>query len=151
MNREQWNALVVEDEIDSMELVCEVLEYHGIRSLAAYDANQALEILKDTIPTVIIIDLQLPGMDGWSLLREIQQDAHLNHVPRGMLSRGAKRFTMQLNFTALRERADAIRPDRSSVQIPSGRRCLLRRFATSATRANPINNTPPGSGTAPAT
>ncbi|MBI5961687.1 MAG: response regulator [Chloroflexi bacterium] len=82
MNREQWNALVVEDEIDSMELVCEVLEYHGIRSLAAYDANQALEILKDTIPTVIIIDLQLPGMDGWSLLREIQQDAHLNHVPR---------------------------------------------------------------------
>jgi CheY-like chemotaxis protein len=82
VNLAEWNALVVEDELDSMELVCGVLEYHGIRSVSAYNAREALEILKTVTPTVIIIDLHLPGMDGWTLLREIQQKEHLSSIPR---------------------------------------------------------------------
>lgn len=80
MNLEQWNALVVEDEPDGMELVRDLLEYHGIHSMAAYDAKEALAILKKTTPTVIIIDLQLPEIDGWSLLREIQRNPALEGV-----------------------------------------------------------------------
>jgi CheY-like chemotaxis protein len=66
-------VLIVEDEIDSLEMVQELLEYHGIQTLAAYNAEDALELLKDTQPSLVIIDLALPGIDGWLLLQEIQK------------------------------------------------------------------------------
>jgi two-component system cell cycle response regulator DivK len=81
MSFENWHALVVEDEIDGMELVRDWLTYYGIQSTAAHNAEQALVILETLVPTVMIIDLELPGMDGWSLLRAIQQDSQLSGVP----------------------------------------------------------------------
>ena len=81
MSFENWHALVVEDEVDGMELVRDWLTYYGIQSAPAVNAEAALEILKTLIPTVMIIDLELPGMDGWSLLRAIQQDSQLSGVP----------------------------------------------------------------------
>ncbi len=81
MSFENWHALVVEDEVDGMELVRDWLTYYGIESSAAHHAEAALEILQTLVPTVMIIDLELPGMDGWSLLRLIQQNSRLSKVP----------------------------------------------------------------------
>jgi CheY-like chemotaxis protein len=66
--------MVVEDEADSMELIQGILSYHGVRSVAADSAEQALEQLADVQPDLIIIDLALPEMDGWSLLKKIDED-----------------------------------------------------------------------------
>jgi two-component system cell cycle response regulator DivK len=81
MKLSDWTVVVVEDEDDSMELVRGLLEYHGISSIAAKTGEEALDILEQTVPTLIIIDLALPGMDGWSLLSAIRQDAALDVVP----------------------------------------------------------------------
>jgi CheY-like chemotaxis protein len=77
-----WIVLVVEDEADSMELVVELLAYHGIRTIPASSAEEALMLLEDTMPTLIIIDLALPGMNGWDLLRHLQRHKDLDRVPR---------------------------------------------------------------------
>jgi len=82
MRLRDWTVLVVEDEADSMELVQSLLEHHGIKTLLANTAEEALDQLETAIPTLIIVDLALPGMDGWQLLQEIQQDARLERVPR---------------------------------------------------------------------
>jgi CheY-like chemotaxis protein len=74
-------VLVVEDENDSMELVQGVLEHHGIRSVGASDAERALIILEDMQPTLILIDLALPGMDGWELLKNVRANQRLSKVP----------------------------------------------------------------------
>jgi CheY-like chemotaxis protein len=74
-------VLVVEDEADSMELVQGILGYYGVKSIPATTAEEALNILQDTIPSLIIIDLALPGMDGWGLLSEIRNNQGLNRVP----------------------------------------------------------------------
>lgn len=81
MKLSEWNVVVVEDEVDSRELVQELLSYHGIKSVAAPTAEDALHILKSTVSTLIIIDLSLPGMDGWSLLTEIRSISSLQSVP----------------------------------------------------------------------
>ncbi len=82
MRMSDWNVLVVEDERDSMEVVRNVLEYHGITCLAATTAEQALQLLDETTPTLAIIDLALPGMDGWGLLKALESLPHLAHMPR---------------------------------------------------------------------
>jgi CheY-like chemotaxis protein len=81
MSLKEWTVLIVEDEYDSMELVQGIFDHYDIQYLAAGDGEQALEILEDTIPTLVIVDLALPGIDGWNLLRTIRADPRLDGVP----------------------------------------------------------------------
>jgi len=81
MKLSDWKVLVVEDEDDSMAMVRELLEYHGIHSAGAPTAEDALQLVKKMTPTLIVIDLALPGMDGWSLLAAIRRDQALIEVP----------------------------------------------------------------------
>lgn len=81
MTISSWNVLVVEDEADSMELVQEVLSYHGIQSMGATSGQEALHFLKDITPTLIIMDLALPDLDGWGLLKTLKANKTLSRVP----------------------------------------------------------------------
>ncbi len=81
MTISDWNVLVVEDESDSMELVQGILSYYGIQSIGAVSAEEALQILQQVTPTLMLIDLALPGLDGWELLKRLQANRALAHVP----------------------------------------------------------------------
>ncbi len=82
MSVADWQILVVEDEADSMELVQGLLEYHGIHSIAASTGEEALDILSQQQPTLVIIDLELPGINGWGVLDYMQKNSQLESVPR---------------------------------------------------------------------
>jgi CheY-like chemotaxis protein len=77
-----WQALVIEDEADSMELVQGILEYHGIRSMGAGSAEDAFQALESKTPDLFIVDLALPGMDGWGFLKQLKEDSRWSHIPR---------------------------------------------------------------------
>ena len=82
MNLANWKVMVIEDESDSMELVRGVLEYHGIASVGASSGEEALTLLQKVVPTLIIIDLALPGIDGWGLLEKLKANSKLSSIPR---------------------------------------------------------------------
>ncbi|MFN8531748.1 MAG: response regulator [Anaerolineae bacterium] len=77
-----WNVLVIEDEADSMELVQGLLSYYGIESVGASTGEEALEMLEKMVPTLIIVDLALPGLDGWDILQRLKSHRSLSRVPR---------------------------------------------------------------------
>jgi CheY-like chemotaxis protein len=77
-----WNVMVVEDEEDSMELVRDLLQHHGVRSMGAATGEEALRILETQTPTLIILDLSLPGIDGWGVLNRLKANRVLSGVPR---------------------------------------------------------------------
>ena len=81
MNVAEWTVLVVEDESDSMEVVQEALAHHGIKAVGASSAEEALKLLDAITPTLIIIDLALPGMDGWALLKQLRKHTALASLP----------------------------------------------------------------------
>lgn len=81
MSVKNWNVLVIEDEADSMELVQGLLSHHGVNSVGATSGEEALELLKRTTPTLIILDLALPGVDGWGVLKQVRSNRALSHVP----------------------------------------------------------------------
>ena len=76
-----WKVLVVEDESDSMEFVQGLLEHHGIESVGASSGEEALSILNTMKPTLIILDLALPGVNGWELLNHIKSVSVFKNVP----------------------------------------------------------------------
>jgi CheY-like chemotaxis protein len=76
-----WRILVVEDEPDGQEVVCDILDYFNIPSEAVATAEDALKKLAHGHYDGVVIDLALPGMDGFGLLREIRGDPDIAHLP----------------------------------------------------------------------
>jgi CheY-like chemotaxis protein len=76
-----WEVLVVEDEPDSMDVVQEIFGYYNIRTHSAYSAEEALELMKSINPTLLILDLALPMMDGWGLLSAIRSNPKTANIP----------------------------------------------------------------------
>lgn len=76
-----WKVLIVEDEADSADVVSRILKYHGIDHEAVTTAEEALQRIETVDPTLLIVDLMLPGMDGLAFLREVRHDADRAAVP----------------------------------------------------------------------
>jgi DNA-binding response OmpR family regulator len=79
-------ALVVEDDPDIVELVSHYLEADGWGVESSHDGRRALERLRASPCQLLVLDLQLPGMDGLSLCREVRRDERLRDVPIVMLT-----------------------------------------------------------------
>jgi CheY-like chemotaxis protein len=73
--------LVVDDEEANLKLAKIVLESEGFAVRLATDAISALEVLKTCDPALIVMDIQLPGMDGWELTRRLNRNAATSHIP----------------------------------------------------------------------
>ena len=73
--------LVVEDNNDNMTLIVDVLLSLDYEVLQAKDGEQGVNIANAEIPDVILMDLSLPRMDGWTATQKIKANQHLNHIP----------------------------------------------------------------------
>ncbi len=81
MQPQDWRVLIIEDESDSSEVVREMFEYNGIKSWAAANAEDALKLIPEVQPTLFVVDLALPGMDGWGFLKHVQGDPATARIP----------------------------------------------------------------------
>ena len=79
-------VLVVDDETDILELVVFNLERQQFKVLTADNGISAVQIAKEKIPDLIVLDLMLPGMDGFSVFRELRADPRTNGIPVLMLT-----------------------------------------------------------------
>ena len=74
-------VVVVEDNVRSRRLVRDLLEVHGFGIVEAESAEEALEAMQDTRPDLVLLDIQLPGMDGVAALRMLREDPRTADVP----------------------------------------------------------------------
>jgi len=85
----QLSVLIIENEDPAAELIRLQLEDKGYRTSRAFSAENALEILADTKPDLITLDILMPGMDGWDLLAILKKDKALAKIPVVIVSIGA--------------------------------------------------------------
>ncbi|MES2201073.1 MAG: response regulator transcription factor [candidate division FCPU426 bacterium] len=78
--------LVVDDEKDIVDLLVYNLERAGLGVLKAYDGETALRKATTESPDLAVLDVMLPGMDGWELLRRLRQDKKTAVMPVIMLT-----------------------------------------------------------------
>jgi len=72
--------LVVEDNSLNMKLVTDLLEFNGFEILKASDGETALKILDEASPGLIILDIQLPGINGFEVFKRIKENKKFNET-----------------------------------------------------------------------
>lgn len=75
------SILIVDDEQDILDLLTFNLQKEGYDTLAAADGDSALELARLSAPDLIILDVMLPGKDGWEVLRELRRDPGTRNIP----------------------------------------------------------------------
>lgn len=83
-------VLIVEDEVDIADLIMFNLQRADYEVLKAHDGIRGTEMAIAERPDLIILDLMLPGRDGYSVFREIRRDARTSHIPVIMLTARAQ-------------------------------------------------------------
>lgn len=73
--------LVVEDNHDNMTLIVDMLQALDYTVLQAMDGRQGVEMASAQKPDLILMDLSLPVMDGWTAAQRIKSNPDINHIP----------------------------------------------------------------------
>ncbi len=81
MSQSPKKVLCVEDNSVNMLLVSRIVEAEGHELVQAADGYAAQDILKELVPDIILLDINLPGISGLELAREFKADPRLTSVP----------------------------------------------------------------------
>ena len=100
-------ALVVDDSITMRRVTTRVLENNDFEVITARDGVEATEILQDRVPDVILLDVEMPRMDGYQLAEWVRADARLRQIPIIMIT---SRAGAKHRSRGLRSGADAYVP-----------------------------------------
>ncbi len=93
-------VLLVDDEQDILDLLGFNLEKEGFEVFTANNGRSGLEIAKQQIPDLILLDVMMPGMDGMETCREIRDDAKLKHVVIAFLTARNEDYSQIAGFDA---------------------------------------------------
>ncbi|MGA8530228.1 MAG: response regulator [Acidobacteriaceae bacterium] len=103
MPPEKAVILIADDRASSRELLRTVLQRAGYEVLEAEDGEQALAQARSGHPDLILLDLQMPGLDGFGVLAELRGDPRFAHLPVLALTasamRGDREKILEAGFT----------------------------------------------------
>ncbi|MEI6306365.1 MAG: response regulator, partial [Deltaproteobacteria bacterium] len=74
-------VLVVDDEPINVKIIASCLENEGYDVFKAYDGTEALRITRESKPDVIILDVMMPGLDGFEVTKQLRQNPDTNIIP----------------------------------------------------------------------
>lgn len=90
---EKKRILVVDDQLDFAGIVQQNLEKEGFEVEVAYDGDEGLEKVKAHPPDAIVLDVMMPGKDGYQVCSELKADAQYAEIPIILLTAVASHVT----------------------------------------------------------
>ena len=90
-NREPL-VVIVEDDKNFANILQDYSRDHGYKSILVNEGTDAFDIIKENQPDAVILDIMLPGKDGWQILKELKDSQETVHIPVHLMSgRGCRR------------------------------------------------------------
>ena len=86
LNKEDNVILVIEDDPKFARILCVKCHERGFKCLAAATGEAGLELAGEHVPFGIILDIRLPGIDGWTVLSALKDDTRTRHIPVHVMS-----------------------------------------------------------------
>jgi PAS domain S-box-containing protein len=83
---EERSVLVIDDDPNAVDLLSRTLQAAGLRVVTASDGREALRLARTLKPSAITLDVLMPVMDGWSVLRELKADPLTHDIPVVMVT-----------------------------------------------------------------
>jgi chemosensory pili system protein ChpA (sensor histidine kinase/response regulator) len=84
--KERLLVMVVDDSITVRKVTTRLLDRYGFDVVTAKDGVDAVSLLEERIPDVMLLDIEMPRMDGFELARHIRNDERLRHIPITMIT-----------------------------------------------------------------
>lgn len=78
---ETKTILVIEDEADVRNFASRVFELEGYRVIQAADVDEGMKLMRQSQPSLVLLDLRLPGRSGWTMLEQLKNDAEPSAIP----------------------------------------------------------------------
>lgn len=86
--RSQPLVVIVEDDRNFADILHDYAKEHGYQAILVNEGTHAVEIVKENMPDAVVLDIMLPGKDGWQILKELKQDEALKDIPVHLMSAG---------------------------------------------------------------
>jgi len=86
-NREPL-VVIVEDDKNFSDILQNYAADHGYKAVMVNDGANAVNVVREQLPDAVILDIMLPGKDGWQILKEIKADEKTAHIPVHLMSAG---------------------------------------------------------------
>ena len=99
-DRPQPVVLAADDDEDILELVAFRLERSGYTVLKARDGEEALQVARDALPDLAVLDVMMPKLDGFEVTRRIRADGATKAMPVILLTARAQDADVQAGFDA---------------------------------------------------
>ena len=100
--------MIVDDEEDIRVSVGQIFEVSGYEVIKAEDGNDCLNKLEHAIPDLVILDIMMPGMNGWDVAARIKENSEWNEIPIVFLT--AKGDEMSIGMGGLASEEYVVKP-----------------------------------------
>ena len=100
VDKQKQVIMVVEDNEDNRDLIVKVLSHRGYEVIGVSDGSEALARLSEVVPDLILMDINLPGMDGYEVTRRIRHDETFAEIPIVALTAHAMRGDKEKSLAA---------------------------------------------------
>lgn len=118
-DQKEGTILVIDDDPNIAELISDFCAGFGYSVKTLTESQKAVETVKELRPSLITLDLQMPKVDGFEILKALKNDAETRHIPviivsilageaerQGLLSAAQAILTKPINFQKLRDKVD---------------------------------------------
>ncbi|MBF0281240.1 MAG: response regulator [Zetaproteobacteria bacterium] len=86
MQGEDKVLLMIEDDHRFAEVLMEIARSHGFKVIHANSGTEGVRLANEHLPMMITLDVQLPVMDGWSVLRNLKKNSRTSHIPAHVIT-----------------------------------------------------------------
>ena len=110
--------LIIEDDPSFAEVLLQVAHNNGFKAIIAHQGETGFQYAKKYNPKAIILDMKLPGVDGWTVLKWLKEDKELQHIPVHVMS-GMKREKLAKEMGAFDFLVKPITPEKLKAAFES--------------------------------
>ena len=86
LSEEEKVVVLIDDDVSMHDLIRRTIAKVGLTLIGATDSEKGMQIVRETKPKLLLLDVLMPGRDGWSILRECKSDPELKEMPVIMVS-----------------------------------------------------------------
>jgi len=86
LNKEEKSILIIEDDPNFAKLVLDQCHQKSFNGIVALTGEEGLELAEKHLPAAVLLDLRLPGIDGWSVLDTLKSNPNTRHIPVHIMS-----------------------------------------------------------------
>ncbi len=81
-------VVIVEDDKNFASILQDYAKQHGYKAILVHDGDQAFAAIHENLPDAVILDIMLPGKDGWQIIKQLKDNADTANIPVHLMSAG---------------------------------------------------------------